>query len=202
MERDHSTPAEEIRCENVTDEIIAAYAEQGYTLTFAEEVMRYDLAQALPHVASPSEISYLCWTPEQAHDFFVVYNASFRERPGFPGWSEAEWIHWTASDPTFRADLSVLAMVQGQAVGIVTNADDDEAKMPQGFIIQVGVHPQWRGHGLGTALITRSLQAWRETGKEAVVLDVNVNNPGAIRLYQQLGFVITHRRGKFSRRVL
>ncbi|MBA2396981.1 MAG: GNAT family N-acetyltransferase [Ktedonobacteraceae bacterium] len=48
-------------------------------------------------------------------------------------------------------------------------------------------------------MITHALQAWRETGKEEVVLHVNVNNPGAIHLYQQLGFVIVRKRGKFSR---
>jgi Acetyltransferases len=202
MGQDHSIPVEEVRCENVTDEVITSYAEQGYTLTFAEEVIRYDLSQAFPHTSIPLEVSYFSWMPERAHDFFLVYDASFRERPGFPGRSEAEWIHWTADDPTFRADLSVLAAVQNQAVGFVTNAENEEAKVQQGYIIQVGVHPQWRGQGLGTALIARSLQAWREVGKEAVVLDVNVNNPGAIRLYQQLGFVVVRRRGKFSRRAV
>ena len=200
MVQDQSAPSEEIRCENVTDETIALYAEKEYTLTFAEEVMCYDLSRAIPRVVVPFEVSYLNWAPERTHDFFTAYDASFRERPGFPGWSEAEWVRWTSGDPVFRSDLSVLAVVQGQAVGFVTNAEYEEAKAQQDFLIQVGVHPQWRGQGLGAALTARSLQAWRETGKEAVILDVNVNNPGAIRLYQQLGFVVVRRRGKFSRR--
>ncbi len=86
-------------------------------------------------------------------------------------------------------------MVQGQVVGFVTTADEGQ----HGYIIQVGVHPNWRGQGLGAALTTYALQKWQEMGKEAVILDVNVNNPGAIRLYQQLGLVGVRRRGKFSR---
>jgi ribosomal protein S18 acetylase RimI-like enzyme len=82
-------------------------------------------------------------------------------------------------------------------VGFVTNADEGQ----HGYTIQVGVHPNWRGQGLGAALTTYALQKWQETGKEAVILHVNVNNPGAMRLYQQLGFVVIRRRGKFSRRV-
>jgi ribosomal protein S18 acetylase RimI-like enzyme len=31
------------------------------------------------------------------------------------------------------------------------------------------------------------------------MLHVNINNPGAIHLYQQLGFVIVGRRGKFRK---
>ena len=200
MGQDHSIPPEDIRCENVTDEVIASYAEKGYLLTFVEEVMRYDLSRALPQVVVPFEVSYLSWAPERTHEFFTVYDASFRERPGFPGWSETEWVQWTSGDPAFRPDLSVLAVVQDQAVGFVTNAEDEEAPARHGYLIQVGVHPQWRGQGLGAALTTHALQAWRKAGKEAVILHVNVNNPGAIRLYQQLGFVIVRRRGKFARR--
>lgn len=195
---DHSTPPEEIRCENVTDEIIASYAKQGYILTFVEEVMRYDLSQTIRHITVPVEISYCVWTPERTHDFFSVYNASFCERPGFPGWSEAEWVDWTANDPSFRPDLSMLAMVQDQAVGFVTNSEDEEAQ--QGYLIQIGVHPHWRTQGLGAALLARSLQAWREAGREAVILHVNSNNPGAMRLFRQLGFMSIARRGKFIQR--
>lgn len=199
MAQEHSAPSEEIRCENVTDEITALYVEQGYALTFAEEVMLYDLSQTLSHRSVPLETTYFNWTPERAHDFFVVYDASFRERPGFPEWNEAEWVHWTSDDPAFRPDLSTLAMVQGQPVGFVTNAEYEEDAKQYGYIIQIGVHLQWRGKGLGAALMTHALQAWRETGKEEVVLHVNVNNPGAIHLYQRLGFVIVRKRGKFSR---
>lgn len=201
MKQNHSVPSDDIRSENVTDEIIASYAKKGYTLTFAEEVMCYDLSRALPHVIMPLEVSYVSWEPERTHDFFSVYDASFRERPGFPGWSETEWVQWTSGNPTFRPDMSVLAVTQGQAVGFVTNAEDEEAPAQHGFLIQVGVHPDWRGQGLGAALITHSLQTWRETGKEAVMLHVNINNHGSIRLYQQLGFVIVRRRGKFARRM-
>src|SRR5215469_13302894 len=115
MGQDDSVLPDEIRCEQVTDEVSASYAEQGYTLTFAEEVMRFDLSRALPHVVVPFAVSYLRWAPERTPDFFGVYAAAFQERLGFPGWTEAEWVQWTAGDPAFRPDLSVLAVVQGQA---------------------------------------------------------------------------------------
>jgi ribosomal protein S18 acetylase RimI-like enzyme len=203
MEQDHSLfSAEAVRCEHVTDAVIASYAEKGYQLMFAEEVMRYDLSQTLPRVVVPFEVGYLCWTPERARDFFAVYEAAFRERPGFPGWRRAEWVAWTSDDPTFRPDLSILAMVQGQAVGFITSSDDEEAPERYGYLIQVGVHPAWRSQRLGAALTTHALQMWREAGREAVILHVNVNNPGAIQLYRQLGFRVVGRRGKFARRMV
>ncbi|QBD76819.1 GNAT family N-acetyltransferase [Ktedonosporobacter rubrisoli] len=197
MEQDHSKRPREVYCEDVTDEVVASWAEQGYTLAFAEEVMRYNLSQGLPRVVVPFEVSYLAWEAAHIHDFFSLYVASFRERPGFPEWDEACWLQWVSDDPAFRADLSFLALVQGQAVGFITNAEDEEEPARCGYLIQVGIHPKWRGRRLGTVLITHALQAWRAVGREAVLLHVNVNNPGAIRLYQQLGFVCIRRRGKF-----
>jgi mycothiol synthase len=196
---DNAISARVVSCEDVTDEIVAAYASQGLELTFAEYVMRYDLsdpARTLPQIDLPV-FDYLEWTPERAPDFFAVYAAAFRERPGFPGWSEAEWLRWTAGDPTFRPDLSVLAVLDGHAVGFITGADSEE-QARSGFVIQVGVHPTFRGRGLGAALMIHALGAWRDAGKEAVLLDVNVNNPSAIRLYEQLQFVVVRRRGRFS----
>lgn len=192
---DRSPLPEEILCESVTDELVAAYAQRGYSLVFAEEVMRFDLALAIPDVVVPGALTFLTWTPERIHDFFTVYQAAFRERPGFPGWSEEEWVQWTADEPSFRPDLTYLAVMDGQAAGFLTSAEEEDA----GWVIQVGTRPEWRGKGIGAALMVQAMRAWKAEGKEAVMLDVNVNNPGAIRLYQQLGFVIVGRRGSFQR---
>src|SRR5689334_21069079 len=85
-------PFEEMSSETLTDEIIASHMEQGFTVVFAEAVMRYDLALALPQVAALPSVSYLTWNAHSVHAFFTAYEAAFRERPGFPGWSEEEWV--------------------------------------------------------------------------------------------------------------
>lgn len=193
MTQDQSTLPDEITCENVTGEVVALYAQQGYILDFAEEVMRFDLSLVIPQVSTPGAISFLTWADERIHEFFSVYQAAFHERPGFPGWSEEVWVEWTAGDPSFRPDLTYLAIIDGNVAGFITSAEEG---VDVGWVIQVGTHPQWRGKGIGTALIIRALRAWKAKGKEAVMLHVNVNNPGAIRLYLQLGFVIVGRRGK------
>lgn len=201
MAQDHFSSNNVITCEDVTDEIVASYAEKGFTLVFAEEVMRYDLSLPLPQVTPLPVVSYLTWDAQSVHAFFTIYQAAFRERPGFPGWSEEAWVRWVSEDPTFRPDLSFLAVVRGQAAGFVTNAEDEAAPERNGYLIQVGVHPQWRGQRLGAALLARSLQAWQEERKEAVILHVNRNNPASIHLYQQLGFVLVRWRGKFRQQL-
>jgi mycothiol synthase len=197
MTQKHPRPPERIVCEDVTDELVAAYRARGFVLAFAEEVMRYDLTRAFPHSSAPA-VGYRPWDAGSRGTFFAVYTAAFRERPGFPGWSEEEWLRWTGDDPTFRPDLSFLATRQGQALGFVTNAESEKDPQRSGYLIQLGVAPRWRGQGLGTALTLRALQAWRSAGRKAVVLHVNSNNPGALRLYQRLGFVRIKRRGAFD----
>ena len=199
MSHNHSKALEEITCEDVTDELVASYAQKGYTMFFAEEVMRYDLSQGLPQIITPPELTFRTWSAENSHDFFLTFQASFRERPGFPGWSEEAWINWTSDAPTFRPDLSYLTVIQDQPVGFITNEDDDRSSEPAGYINQIGVPPQWRHRGIGAVLVTRSLQAWQADSKKLVTLHVNVNNPGAKSLFQKVGFVIVGRRGKFRK---
>jgi ribosomal protein S18 acetylase RimI-like enzyme len=201
MTLSHLPPPDDITCEDITDEIMISYKEKGFTLIFSEEVMRYDLSLTLPEMTLAPSVSYLTWDAQSLPMFFTVYQAAFRERPGFSEWNESaeEWVRWTSSDPLFRPDLSFLAVVQGQAAGFVTNAEDEAALGQNGYLIQIGTHPQWRGQKVGTALLLRSLQAWQKEGKEAVILHVNNNNPQAMRLYQQIGFVSVGRRGRFRR---
>lgn len=189
-------PPEEQVCEDVTDELVDAYRARGLVLVFAEEVMRYDLTASLPRISAPAVV-YHTWDAESRQRFFAVYTAAFRERPGFPNWSAEQWLSWVADDPTFRPDLSFLATRGAEAIGFVTNAESEEDPQHTGYLIQVGVTPNWRGQGLGAALTRQALAAWRAAGKSAMLLHVNCNNSGALHLYQRLGFLTIRRRGKF-----
>ena len=58
----------------------------------------------------------------------------------------------------------------------------------EGAIQNVGVVPQFRGMGLGSELIQRALQGFRDIGCTKVNLEVTIHNTGAIRLYESFGF--------------
>ncbi len=185
-----------VTCEQLTDEIIAEYQKRGFTLAFAEEVMRFDLSQIIPLVALPADIACFPWNTQHIPAFFAVYQAAFRERPGFPRWTMEQWVNWHTDDATFRPDLTLLAVAQEQPAAFIASTNDAEVQQI-GWISQLGVHPQWRGRGLAAALISQNLLAWHSEGKQAVMLHVNVNNPGAMQLYQRLGFTVVGRRGAF-----
>lgn len=62
------------------------------------------------------------------------------------------------------------------------------------FIQKVGVSPEMRGQGVGTALLQDRIRVAREAGIRTAVLDVAVTNPRAEALYERLGFRVTGER--------
>jgi ribosomal protein S18 acetylase RimI-like enzyme len=57
-----------------------------------------------------------------------------------------------------------------------------------GHIYTVNVHPSERGRGLGLRLMDEAESRLRRLGMKAVVLEVNVENAAAIRLYEKGGY--------------
>ncbi|HWS37306.1 MAG TPA: GNAT family N-acetyltransferase, partial [Actinoplanes sp.] len=168
------------------------FEKRGFRQVFAEDVMCADLAALdLSGSGWADGAQIVEWAPEVAERFHAVYAAAFRERPGFPDPTAAEWIEDTA-DEDFRADWSLLVTVPGIGdAGFVTAAE--------GWIVQVGVVPAARGTGLGAALIRESLRRAARAGSTESWLCVNLNNP-AVALYRRLGFRERGRRARFQPR--
>lgn len=57
-----------------------------------------------------------------------------------------------------------------------------------GMIQNLGVVPEARNLGIGTALLLQSLHGFRSVGLWRGMLEVTANNTGAVRLYRRLGF--------------
>jgi ribosomal protein S18 acetylase RimI-like enzyme len=190
-----------IRNEVMTEGSAALYAQEGYTRDFAELWMQRDLGDPLP--AIPPALPTESWTEANAGDFFAAYDAAFSTRrdPGTPPPDRAEWIADYADDPDFRPDISLLARADGQPVGFIAAGVLPIADLGQtvGWISQVGSHPAWRGRGVAAALIGAVLAAFQREGVAAAGLHVNVNNPGAIQLYERLGFRQIGLRAKYSK---
>jgi ribosomal protein S18 acetylase RimI-like enzyme len=58
----------------------------------------------------------------------------------------------------------------------------------QGHVLEVAVEPGARRQGIGKALVTKVLDALQGLGCRATHLSVNADNPGAMALYESLGF--------------
>jgi ribosomal protein S18 acetylase RimI-like enzyme len=57
-----------------------------------------------------------------------------------------------------------------------------------GAVQNVGVAPEYRGLGLGRALVLRSLHGFRQAGVPRVYLEVTARNTPAVALYRSVGF--------------
>jgi mycothiol synthase len=191
LERGGTDVAVRVATESLSNGADALYRSRGLTCVFAEDVMTCSLADGLPHAATGPELVCVEWGESVAERFFAVYEAAFRDRPGFPGWPAAEWISLVSDDAGFRADLTLLASVGGTDVGFLAGADD-------GWIVQVGVVPAARRGAVASRLIIEVLRRMRADGQTLAVLNVNVNNPGAIAAYQRLGFRRTGRRARYE----
>lgn len=139
----------------------------------------------------PNGIRLLSWDDCAAEQFFRAYSDAFRDRPGFPGWSEAVWRTAFSSSPAFRPELSFVALAGTDEAGfILCHVEPPSESRPdgEGWIVQMGVCPAWRRNGLGAALIGSALERFYALGLARALLEVNVNNPAATRLYERMGF--------------
>jgi mycothiol synthase len=182
------------------------YARYGLRQVFAELIMRAPLpappaAPAAtgprgsadpPGSAEPAGIALLPWREDRVSDFYTAYAAAFGDRPGFPGWTEAEWADWTADDEDFRPELSLVAVdSDGTPAGFVTVSAD--------CVVQAGVVPAWRRRGLGATLVRSAMGGLSRAGATDCWLTVATNNPGAIALYRRLGFADAGQRARYAR---
>ena len=181
-----------VETESLTQAADALYRSRGLRQTFAEDVMSMPLSQPVPVVAADPGISLTEWTRAAAPRFFAVWEAAFRERPGFPGWSADTWIGWISDDEDFRADWTLLASAHDADLGFIAGAAG-------GWIVQVGVIPAARGRRISTLLVAEVLGRMIAAGETRAVLTVNVNNPSAIAVYERVGFARTGRRARYER---
>lgn len=81
--------------------------------------------------------------------------------------------------------------IDGALAGICVFARQMEKKHThQGGIGAVYVRPQFRGRGVGDALIKAALEEAARQGVEHVTLTVTATNPDAVRLYERNGFTV------------
>jgi putative acetyltransferase len=85
----------------------------------------------------------------------------------------------------------LVADVNGRVVGNISVFKNDNPRMAHSAGLGMSVHPDYWGMGIGTLLMERILDiADNWLNLKRVELDVFVDNPAAIRLYQKFGFEI------------
>jgi ribosomal protein S18 acetylase RimI-like enzyme len=130
-----------------------------------------------------------------------VKYASFRDEIDanvFPCFTELAGCYRLMSEivrkPGFLPQATWLAVYRGgdgqftDPCGTVQGLRDPTTGL--GAIQNLGIVPEHRNRGLGTALMVRALRGFRQVGLTRAFLEVTAENHGAIRLYERMGFTV------------
>ena len=83
-----------------------------------------------------------------------------------------------------------VALSAGEVVGWCDVTPKPRPIYAHGGVLGMGLLPPFRGQGIGTGLIRRSLDAARVFGFHRVELTVRENNTSAVELYKKIGFEV------------
>ena len=87
-------------------------------------------------------------------------------------------------------DLISLAGPDERVVGaIVCKQDAHRSGTQRGYLAMLAVHSSMRKCGMGRKLVTLCMHEMHRGGADEAVLETEVTNLGALRLYEGLGFV-------------
>ena len=171
---------------------IALFEQHGFQAMRYSYRMQRSLAEPIPDVSLPAGLQLAQWTPELDLPLMHAFNAAFSEHWGLQTMNEEAWQQFFTGVPQFRGDLSYQAMDAENVAGFCVNWVERAENASEGWIEAIGVIPAWRGRGIASALMAKSLRLFQAEGLKQAALDVDAQNPtGALRLYEKHGFAIT-----------
>jgi ribosomal protein S18 acetylase RimI-like enzyme len=138
----------------------------------------------LRDLSAVADLIELCFSPTMDNDG-QRYLSDMRRAS-----RDDSFLRW-ASRMTETASLPLMGYVWEQDGRIIGNASlipfRDGGKRVY-LIANVATHPDYRRHGIGRALTERVMKLARDKNASAIWLHVRDDNPGAIKLYRDLGF--------------
>lgn len=105
---------------------------------------------------------------------------------------EREFLAKSAAAPN---SIFLLAEVDGEIVGELNCKGGTRQATRHTATLGISVRHEWRGQGVGTALMTEAVAWAKQTGLiTRIELQVYARNEPAIRLYREFGFEVEGRR--------
>lgn len=112
----------------------------------------------------------------------------------------SEWLQARTTLYPYDPTLWFLAVDGDRLAGMSLCLLEALGRPEVGWVSTLGVHPDWRGQGLGLALLRHSFVELHRRGKRRVGLTVDSENAtGATRLYERAGMRVTRESREYER---
>jgi len=171
---------------------IALFDSSGYRVARTMVEMTRPTALPLPPAAVPERLVVRRALPSEYRAVWDAWEEAYRDHWGFAPRTDEDYARWTTSR-LFQPELWQIAWDDDEVAGMVLNYVDERRNeaigVRRGYTQNVFVRRRWRRRGLARALLTRSIERFREMGMEETYLGVDTESPtGADRLYGSLGY--------------
>lgn len=85
--------------------------------------------------------------------------------------------------------LCIFAKHGERYVGVIVCKMESKLHMQQGYIAMLAVDPTYRMQRIGTTLVEKAIEAMMAERADEIVLETELTNKAALRLYDSLGFI-------------
>jgi mycothiol synthase len=169
------------------EEAQAFLQRQGFAVTHTQHLMRLP-SRELSQEALPEGFSFSTLQPGQEVALTTLQNASFEGSWGFCP-NTPEEISYRLRMKGCRPEGVPLILYRGAPVAYCWTRLVEAPEGPRvGIIWMIGSHPDYRGLGLGKAIVVQGIRHLAREGASRVELTVNTDNTPALQLYRSLGF--------------
>lgn len=187
------TSAEMHRTEHIAVVEAAGLATRRTFAEMARPLIDLPLAPELPE-----GITVTAWSTEWEESARLASNEAFADHWGSLPQTPAEFAGLVREAPSFRPDLSFLAIEDGRVVAFclceVDEEDNAERDTDDLYLLRVGTLRSHRGRRLATHLMLRAMEAGRNVGLDRAALEVDeMSHTNATVVYERLGFEIYDR---------
>jgi ribosomal protein S18 acetylase RimI-like enzyme len=165
--------------------------EAGFTIDRYFHSMSRPLID-LPERSLPEGITVRPVLPKDFRKIWDASNEAFMDEYGAADPTE-EWYQSYLASPNFQPYLWQVAWDGDEVVGSVQNyislQENELEDRRRGYTEGISVRREWRGRGVASALICRSMAMFKAMNMDEVTLTADTQNPtGAMRLYTNLGY--------------
>jgi mycothiol synthase len=168
------------------------FKNSGYSPVRYGYSMVRPLSELIEIAPMPSGLEVRKVQPDQFRQVWEADQEAFQDHWGFIPGTEQDYQYWL-KDPLNDPDLWQVAWDGDEVAGMVRNflneEENEEYNRLRGWTENISVRKNWRRRGLARALLTRSLQMFKDMGMDHAALGVDSQNPnGALNLYTSVGF--------------